>query len=718
MPDRAHIWRDRHGVPHVVARSEPDLYWGQGVVHATDRGLQMLLMRILGQGRVSEVLRSDDSALSLDTFFRRMNWAAHTARQIEALNADSRECLDAYCEGVNSVLARRRPWELRLFGYRPETWRVDDIVMLFRVISYVSLQSSQAQMERLLVEMVQAGIEEERLHELFPGILAGLDVELLKKVTLRERVVPADVLWQTIIPRPTASNNWVLSGKKTVSGKPLLANDPHLEGNRLPNVWCEVALHIGDRFMMGGSMPGGPGVMLGRNNDVAWGVTYAFLDAVDSWVEYCRDGKYYRQPDEWRPFASRTEVIRRKGKAPVSVTFFENEHGLLDGDPYRQGYYLATRWAAGALGGRSINRFLRMWSVTTVEEAMRTLGEVESAWNYVFADRHGNIGYQMTGTAPVRRAGASGFVPLPGWESENDWQGFQPLDALPAALNPAEGFLITANNDLNDYSRARPLNMTVGPDRAERIRQLLSEDRQYAPRDMFAMQFDVRSLQAEAFLAVLRPLLPDTPQGRILADWDCCYTERSEGAYLFEEFYWRLMKDVFGAAMGEAVIDFLSRETAVFTCFHHHFDRLLLAEHSAWHGGRSREEWFRRAAETALRAEPRPWGESRRYALRHLLFGGKLPRWLGFDRGPVPAIGSRSTVHQGQTFRSVRRETAYVPSYRIVADMATDELHTNLEGGPSDRRFSRWYCSDLANWLAGRYKALTPHPQQPKQRFP
>lgn len=252
-------------MPHVVARSEPDLYWGQGVVHATDRGLQMLLMRILGQGRVSELLRSDDSALSLDTFFRRMNWAAHTARQIEALTADNRECLEAYCEGVNSVLARRRPWELRLFGYRPEPWRVDDIVMLFRVVSYVSLQSSQAQMERLLVEMVQAGIEEEKLHELFPGILAGLDVELLKKVTLRERVVPAEVFWQSIIPRPTASNNWVLSGKKTASGKPLLANDPHLEGNRLPNVWCEVALHIGDRFMMGGSMPGGPGVMLGRD---------------------------------------------------------------------------------------------------------------------------------------------------------------------------------------------------------------------------------------------------------------------------------------------------------------------------------------------------------------------------------------------------------------------------------------------------------------------
>jgi penicillin amidase len=232
------------------------------------------------------------------------------------------------------------------------------------------------------------------------------------------------------------------------------------------------------------------------------------------------------------------------------------------------------------------------------------------------------------------------------------------------------------------------------------------------------MQFDVRSLQAEAFMAVLRPLLPDTPQGRRLAEWDCRYDTDSTGAFLFEEFYWRLVKDVFGATLGAAVIEYLAHDTAVFTCFYDRFDRLLLAERSAWFGGQPREEWFRSAARSALDVEPRPWGESRRYALKHLLFGGKLPRWLGFDRGPVPGLGGRATVHQGQTVRTARRETAYVPSYRIVADLATDELYTNLEGGPSDRRFSRWYCSGLADWLARRYKTLAPNAHQERRPFP
>ena len=141
-------------------------------------------------------------------------------------------------------MAKKPPWELKLLGYTPEPWKAEDIITLSRMVGYLTLSQSQAEIERLLMEMIQAGVSHEHLEELFPGHLGGLDMDLLKKVSLQERIVPLDVLWQTAAPRMMASNNWVISGAKTASGKPILSNDPHLEVNRLPNIWCEIVLKM------------------------------------------------------------------------------------------------------------------------------------------------------------------------------------------------------------------------------------------------------------------------------------------------------------------------------------------------------------------------------------------------------------------------------------------------------------------------------------------
>jgi penicillin amidase len=719
MKNDLRIWRDRHGVPHVEADNPPDLYRGQGRVHATDRGMQMLLMRILGQGRVSELLQPTEAALRLDTFFRRMNWAGSTRSQVDALGEPERTCLESYCDGVNAALRGKAPWELRLLGYRPEPWRIEDSLLVARMIGYLTLAQSQAQMERLLVEMVQAGVDRDKLEELFPGLLDGLDPELLKKVKLQERVIPADLAWAPTLPRMAGSNNWVLAGRKTASGQPILANDPHLEGNRLPNVWCEIALHAGGRYAMGGSMPGGPGILIGRTPDVAWGATYAFIDAVDSWIEQCREGTYYREPDQWLSFRQRKEIIQRKNKAPVEITCYENDHGVLDGDPHQEGYYLATRWTAAESGAVSFRQILAMWDVRTVEEGMNTLGQLETAWNFVLADRQGNIGYQMSGLMPKRPGGASGLVPLPGWKPENDWQGFVPHTELPRSLNPDQGFLVTANNDLNHYGKAKPTNLPMGPYRADRIAQLLRERDDFAVIDMFTMHFDLYSPQAKAFMAILRPLLPNTPQGEILKQWDLRYSADSRGAFLFEQVYQALRREVFGkSGLGEGVVDHLAQETNLFIGFYLNFDRVLLAGESRWFGGESRDELYRRVAAEALSVEPRRWGEVQQYVMRHLLWGGKLPRFLGFDRGPITAIGGRATIHQAQIYRSAGRTGTFVPSFRIVTDLSTDQCHTNLAGGPSDRRLSKWYCSDLKNWLSGNYKTIRAEAGQEKRLFP
>jgi penicillin amidase len=700
--------RDAHGVFHVTADDEEDLYRGLGYCHALDRGLQLLLTRILGRGQASEFLKASDEMLAVDRFFRRMNWHGTTAAEVDRLDEKSRRLCSAYCDGVNRRLAEAYPFEFKLIGYRPTPWTIEDSILLTRMTGYISLAQSHGEMERLIVQFVQSGISRSLLEELFPGQFEGLDESLLRKVRIHERIVPEGVQWNPILPTLMASNNWVIAASKTASGKPILSNDPHLEVNRLPPVWHEIVLRLGDRYLMGVSMPGLPAVVIGRTNDLAWGATYTFMDAIDSWIEQC-NGRKYRRDGEWIPFRIRRETIRRKKRPPVDVTFYENDHGVLDGDPNTDGYYLATRWSSADSGAVSMSNIQAMLFAKDVPQGMQLLGRLELSFNWVLADRSGNIGYQMSGLMPRRRDGVSGLIPLPGWDPVNDWTGFVSPEELPRVLNPPEGFIATANQDLNHLGRCKPMNIRMAPHRAERIEALLRKSDQWTVEGCTEVHKDLYSTQAERFMAILRPFIPDTPQGRLLKEWDLRYDLDSLGAGIFERFYGELIERVFGdGGLGRDVVSFLRRETAIFAAFFWSFDLVLLSESSGWFGGKSREDLYREALEAALKVPARPWREGRMIMLSHLFFGGRLPKGFGFDYGPIGLQGGRATVSQGQMIRNGGRMTSFAPSFRLVTDLSTDVCHTHLAGGPSDRGLSRWYASDLFLWLQGKYKVLEP----------
>ena len=359
-----------------------------------------------------------------------------------------------------------------------------------------------------------------------------------------------------------------------------------------------------------------------------------------------------------------------------------------------------------------------MFDAKTVEEGIDLFGKLETGWDIVLSDTMGNIGFQMTGLAPKRREGISGFVPLPGWKKENDWLGFYEPSEMPRIINPEKGFFATANNDLNEYGIASPINMPMGSYRADRIDQLIESRQGISIEDVQKMHYDVYSLQAEYFMKILKPLLPDTPQAAILKDWDLKYDKDSKGAFLFEEFYKELYQQVFGIkGLGQEAVEFLAKETGAFIDFYDNFDRVLLSEKSIWFGDRSRDEIYLSSLEKALSISPKPWGAGRKFTMIHILFEGKLPGFLGFDKGPITGIGSRATIHQGQIYRSAGRDTTFFPSFRLITDMGSDEFVSNIAGGPSDRRFSRWYCSDLDNWLKGKYKKTTLKSDQQKLKF-
>lgn len=716
------IPRDEHGIPHLSADSEPAVYRALGQCHATDRGLGMLLPRILGQGRACELLRDDDAMLDVDRYFRRLNLARDPSAELARLTSAETACVEAYCEGASQVFARQTPWELKLLGYRAQPWTPADVVLMLRMLAFISLAQTQEKAERLLVECVLAGVPRELLEELFPGELGELDPGDLAGLKLGWRMIPAAVRFHPALVGLTQSNNWAISAKKTASGKAILAGDPHLEVNRLPSIWYEAAWKVAGRYCLAATVPGIPGALFGRTPDLAWSATYAFMDQIDSWVEDCRDGQFRREAageTRWEPFRVRRETIRRKRRPAQELVCYENDHGLLDGDPHQPGRYLATRWSGADAGGAALKAMFALPRAANVTEGADLLATIEPAFHWVLADRHGSVAYQMSGRLP-RRGRGHGLTPLRGWAPGDDWQGWASPTDLPREINPERGFVSSANNDqshLRPPGAARPINLSMPGYRAGRIATLLSGRSDWSVADTAAMQLELFSSHGEPFLRVLRPLLAARDYGeagRVLAAWDGSYTLDSRGAVLFERVYAALVRRVFGARLGDEVIDHITGQTSMLVNYYGNFDRILLASASAWFGAATQAEIFADALAAALQVDgptpgPMPTlGEVQQVRLNHLLLGGKFPAWVGLDVGPIALPGGRGSLFQVQRYITSRRSTTFAPGFRLVTDFAADAVHTALAGGPSDRPFTRWYKSGLAGWLAGRLKLVRP----------
>jgi len=706
---RVVIQRNENGIPIIKAESLVDLAYGLGWVHASDRQLQALLTRILLKGQAAEKLQNTPELIAVDTYMRTMNFLPNPEEVITKLENEVKQQLDAYAQGFNSYISQHGVvYELKLLGYKPEPWNISDTLILGKVFGFIGLADAQGNMEKLLVQMIQQGVSEDKLRELFPYLTEEIDYELYKKVKLAPALVPESLRWLGKLPSFRASNNWAVSGSRTLSGKPILCGDPHLEVNRLPSVWQEIMMVLPDNLLLGVSVPGAPGLILGRNNHIAWSATYSFMDMLDFRIERCREGQYWRE-DGWKSFKVREETIRVKGSQPIVHKVYENEHGVLEGNPYEEGLYLLLCWSArDDCGAGDFNGTMNLPKARNVKEAMELLKQLDaSSFNYVIADVEGNIGYQMTGRQYRRPQGISGLLALPGWEQKYDPMGFVEKDMLPSAYNPAEGFIATANQDLNHLGKSDPINLAMGAYRAERIADILRGGQNLTVEDMKRMHFDLYSLQAERLMRIIRGLLPDSPNGKILKAWDMRYDSNSKGAMLFESVYQALYRVVFGDHnLGREVIDYLMRETTMFNDYYANIDAILLREDSAWFGGESRDKLFRQAIEEGLNIEAGSYGKTRKVMLSNLLFGGKFPHFFGYDYGPVELPGSRATIPQGQIFKSAGRLTTFSPSYRFITDMATREMHTTIAGGPTDRRFSRWYTTDIDNWVHGRYKVL------------
>lgn len=558
------IRRDRWGIPHVRAGSIADAFYGQGFVHAQDRLWQMELQRRTAAGRLSEVF--GPLALAADRFLRTLGIYRATEAEIAHLDPEERENVEAYCRGVNAVIAGaggRLPPEFRLLGCKPEPWVLADSLSWAKVMSLgLSLNWEQELLRAKLAQRVGPELAA-RIGQHYPA-----DQLLITGPEAGEGGDPATELlrgYEAAKPflsmgTTGASNNWVVSGSRTDTGKPLLANDPHLAVG-LPSVWYEAHLAAPGLDVTGATLPGTPGVILGHNQQVAWGFTNSGADVADLYIEKWHPTENACEFEGiWEPVTTIRETIRVKGKPDLEQTVYVTRHGpVLAGGPGSSGPALSLRWATldPAHIIRAVVGMNTAGSAAEFREALRHWPTPSQ--NIVFADTEGDIGYVMAGVVPIRKNG-TGLTPVPGWTGEYEWTGWVPFEDLPQSWNPDCGYIVTANNAAVDHTYKHHITWDWMPDyRARRIRELLTLNPRVTARDFAAIQMDVYCIPGPEFASHLRHLLLTDPLEQkalaLLLAWDGYLTPESTGGAIYQAVVHHALRRAFGAIVGDDLLD-------------------------------------------------------------------------------------------------------------------------------------------------------------------
>ena len=698
----AEIQRDAHGVIRIEAASLTDLFFAQGVAHAQERLWQMEFQRRLGAGRLAEVL--GEAALPTDRFMRTLGVYRAAEEAYRALSPEIRDQLDAYIAGINAYLRTNPPLplEFRLLGFRPEPWKPADALVWAKLMSWELSKNYEEELERY--RLLARGLTKERINELMPPYPE--DAPTVLKSVAASPGPGAEALAASLLEAGArtrvgleASNNWVVAPWRSKSGGALLANDPHLRLTA-PSIWILMELKAPGFYAVGASFPGLPGIVIGRNDRIAWGVTNMGADVQDLYVLEEAEGGY-RYQGAIRPYRVREEVIRVKGREPERLRVRETVYGPVISDVVEApgGKPLALRWVSLDPGDTTLEAFLRLQRARNFEEFLAALRYyVAPSQNFVYADRSGKIAYIAPGKIPIRKPGHTGAYPVPG-TGEWDWQGWIPFEALPRVEDPPEGYIVTANQKPvpKDYPYLLGVDWAE-PYRAMRIEALIRAREKHDLESLAAIQLDEVSLLYAAFRPVLERLRPRSEAGRAwqkrLLAWNGDTRAKSEEASVFEAWYTELSR------LPEAEVGKRYWEEPRYLL------RAMLGGDPACSArGVGCLEFAADALEAALRRlgkEVPSWGQLHPAVFRHLVMSNDRRVRRLFERR-IAHGGDRYTVNVG-IYRPEDFQMFWGPSYRQLVDLGRPEQSRFIHPmGQSGNVLSRHYADLLPLWARGAY---------------
>jgi penicillin G amidase len=725
---RVTVRRDRWGVPHIEASDIDDLFFAGGFCHAQDRLWQMDFYRRVVRGRVSEF--AGPETLPVDRLMLTLGIRRVAEQEVEELDPELRPRYQRFCDGVNAAAAAAPapPFEMQLLRLDFEPWQPVDILSLGKLLAFGL--STNWERELVRADMVrELGPElAARLDPTYPGenpivtqeAWSGDGVAMAGQIDAVRRALG-------LAAEASGSNNWAVSGERSVTGSPLIAGDPHLPPS-MPGIWYEAECRLGGRFVRGATLPGMPGVYMGQNNDVAWTITNVMADVQDLFIEKIEGGSYLFE-GEWRPLEVVEEEIPVKGRPPERLVVRATHHGpivnaALGADEAEP---LALAWTAL----RESTAFAGMLEIFNVESGPELVasiaGHTAPPSNMVWADRHGSIGYKLIGRLPLRR-GDCPDLPKPGWDGEFEWEGLIPYDELPEVVDPPTGFLVTANNRIvgDDYPHHITSEWLDGF-RARRIEEMLGERERHDLDDFEAMQTDVLSLPGLEAARRLSRLHPRGQRERSaierLRSWDGRLDPDTIAGTIYQAFILRLAREVARAAIGDRDLGerWLDRADNGFTPhstspwrWHSHL-MALWEEEDPRLIGRPWEDLALEALSGALddlgdRFGPDPegwrWGSVHEMEFPHPL-GDANPLLNRILNRRLRAGGAQETVSQVAYDPNDPYRAVWGPSWRMVADpVAPDRSRWQMFTGQSGHPASRHYDDLQADWLTGRTQPM------------
>ncbi|GGM20377.1 penicillin acylase family protein [Deinococcus aerophilus] len=719
------VTRDQWGVPHIRAPSDEDAVFALGFVHWQDRAWQMDFQRRVVQGRLSEVL--GEAALGQDRFLRTWGFQRAAGSVLPELSAQSRALVRAYTAGVNAAMRRGKVApEFRILGYTPEAWTEVDSVSWSKLMAY-DLGGNMD--DEVLNTRVVARLGQPGLNEVTAPYPAGAPTILSADELPATGAVPAPLPDTAALPAATVqalqahlqaarelrlhrvpgkgSNDWVIGGSRTASGKPILADDPHLALTS-PMLWYLADLQGPTLKAIGASIPGLPAIVIGRNERVAWGVTNVNPDVQDLYIEPAT-----------ATLTERTETIRVKGGADLQLTVRESRHGPIvsDAGAAAVGPRVALQWTALQPGDTTMDAFLGLNYAQNWTDFTRALQRyVAPSQNFVYADVDGNTGYYAPGRVPVRE-GWDGSLPVSG-DGSREWQGYIPFGALPHTYNPADGLVVTANNrvvpDGYPYALSNPRNWAE-PYRAERITQLLeARPTGVTVEDVKAVQLDTVSLVWRDMKEALLAARPEDDLSRraleVLRGWDGDERAGAVAPTIFEAWLMALQ----GMARDE-----LGDDTTL--------NSLSALRQLQTNGELCRDEarklqncaaFLSASLKTAvddlsarLGSDPQRWtyGRLHQVASNHRAFGNvEALAWLFNHRAPTH--GGTNTVNVARPEAGTFRQT-HGPSYRQIVDLGNLNRSIFIGSLGQDGNPLGAHVSDQQKkWVAGEYLPMSTDP--------
>jgi penicillin amidase len=752
LKENVEVYFDSLAVPYIFANNDVDAAFALGFLHAQERMFSMDLIRRAGEGRLSEIFGKE--TIPFDKMFKTVG-IYRTAKMIEEkMNPEVLNLLKAYSEGVNFYISEKKnkySFEFDVLDYQPYEWQPVHSLIIIRMMAWELNLSWWTDLS--FTELVQK-LGEEKVKEILPGYPENaptiIPEEIKDFAQLQRSLIEIDKAFRSFMGTKgthIGSNSWVVNSEKSESGKPIIANDPHLAFSA-PGKWYAAVIKSPGWNVAGVTLPGVPGVVIGKNDYISWSLTNIMSDDTDFYYEQLDSSHTkYLLDGEWKDLEIIEDTIVVKDGENFPIEILLTHRGPIISDVHPSSFIynedkkdyppISIRWLGNELSDE-MDAFIGINKAKNWKEFKASVQKFDvPGQNFVYADNRGNIGYIFGGALPIREVNSTSFV-FDGSSSKNDWKGFVNRNDLPSLFNPKENFIASANNKTVKDFKYHISNLWEPPSRIERITELLNSKQKQGVEDFMQYQSDITSpyaMQLTPYILNAFERIKITDKNlkqslELLSEWNFEMNKFSQTPTIFLTFYEKLMHNIYYDEMGS---DLFNQYVFLANVPYRNILELLEKNNSIWFDDvstknrESRDEIIRKSLSDALTyletnissdLKEWQWGPLHKVTFKHPFSGnlGLLDELI--DIGPYEISGDGTTIFNTEysfsesieeypRFRHKQFENHLGPSMRFIYDFANpDEFYLILTTGQSGNVMSDHYSDMTRMWLEGKYMKI------------